>query len=192
MVAPVNADKGRMPASLLKITAAVLVGWAGYEGFSAVPYVPTKGDRPTIGNGATHYEDGRPVTMADPPITRERAAELTLNLLEKQYAVCTRKALGETLVHQVEFELGVDFAGQYGCAAWANSQMVRRMRQGDYYGACQAYISYRFITDDKPGPGWVQYKPGRWKYDCATPGNKVCRGVWTRQLDRYMACMAVQ
>ena len=184
--------KHRVPADTLKLTAAILSAWAGYEGLSLVPYVPVAGDVPTIGRGATHYEDGTRVTMADPPITRARADALALNLLEKQYAVCTRKALGETLVHLVEFERAVDFAGQFGCTAFANSQMVRRMRQGDYYGACQAYISYRFITDDKPGPGWVQYKPGRWKYDCATPGNKVCRGVWARQLDRYMACMAVQ
>ena len=182
----------RIPASLLKITAAVLVGWAGYEGFSATPYVPSKGDRPTIGSGATHYEDGTPVQMTDPPITRQRAAELTLNLLEGQYGPCTRKPLGDTPVHQVEFERAVDFAGQYGCSAWANSQMVKRMRAGDYYGACQAYVAYRFITDSKGGPGWAQFAPGRWKYDCATPGNKVCRGVWSRQLDRYMACMAVQ
>lgn len=182
----------RIPTSMLQITAALLVGWAGYEGFRASPYIPTKGDRPTIGNGATHYEDGTPVRMADPPITRARAAEMSLNLLEKQYAVCTRKALGNTPAHQVEFERGVDFAGQYGCATWANSKMVSHMRAGRYTEACQAYLAYRFITDSKGGPGWAPTASGRWKYDCATPNNKVCRGVWVRQLDRYLACMAVQ
>ena len=182
----------RVPAQAIKLTAAVLIAWAGYEGLSLVPYVPVAGDVPTIGLGATHYEDGTRVTMADPPITRARADALALNLLEKTYAPCVRRALGNTLVHLVEFERAVDFAGQFGCTAFANSSIVRHMRAGRYMQACQSYISYRFMTDGRPRPGWVQYQPGRWRFDCATPGNRVCRGVWTRQLDRYLACMAVQ
>ena len=29
-------------------------------------------------------------------------------------------------------------------------------------------------------------------YDCSTPGNKRCAGVWTRQLERYETCMELQ
>jgi hypothetical protein len=32
----------------------------------------------------------------------------------------------------------------------------------------------------------------RWRFDCSTPGNKVCRGVWTRQQARHAACMEAQ
>lgn len=187
-----SAEKQRLPAAAMKVSAAIVLAWAGYEGFSAAPYVPTVGDVPTIGHGATHYEDGRRVTLQDSPITRQRASELAVNLLEKQYGACVRQALGSTLVHPAEFALAVDFAGQYGCGAWSGSQMLRKTRAGDYYGACQGYISYRYMTDDRPHPGWESYKPGRWRFDCSTPGNKRCMGVWTRQLNRYTSCMEAQ
>ncbi len=192
MVAPVIDS--RAPANLAKLTAAVVAGWIAYEGFSAQPYIPTKGDVPTIGHGATHYEDGRRVSMADPGITRTRAADLAVNLLEKEYAPCVRRSLGSTPVHPVEFGSAVDFAGQYGCGAWASSPMPRLMQSGQYLQACQAYVAYRFMTDSRARPGWTQYKtsPPRWKFDCATPGNRTCKGVWTRQLDRYLACMGAQ
>ena len=62
-----------------------------------------------------------------------------------------------------------------------------------------ALLGYRFMTSPKrEGPGWEPYqwdaagRPKRWRYDCSTPGNKVCRGVWTRQQARHAACMEAQ
>ena len=46
-----------------------------FEGFEAEPYLDGVGV-PTIGYGATTYEDGTPVTMNDPAISQERAEEL--------------------------------------------------------------------------------------------------------------------
>lgn len=48
-----------------------------FEGLFLRPYLCPAGV-PTIGFGATFYENGRRVTLADPPITRERAEELLL------------------------------------------------------------------------------------------------------------------
>ena len=45
------------------------------EGFRAEPYLDDAGI-PTIGKGTTFYEDGRPVTLQDAPITEARANEL--------------------------------------------------------------------------------------------------------------------
>jgi lysozyme len=46
-----------------------------FEGFRHEPYLcPAK--VPTIGYGSTFYEDGRRVTMSDPPILESRAQEL--------------------------------------------------------------------------------------------------------------------
>jgi lysozyme len=45
------------------------------EGFEAKPYLDSAGI-PTIGKGTTFYEDGRPVTLQDAPITEARADEL--------------------------------------------------------------------------------------------------------------------
>ena len=62
-----------------------------------------------------------------------------------------------------------------------------------------ALLDYRKLTSARQeGPGWTvsrrdaQGKPSRWEFDCSTPGNKVCRGVWTRQLERHQKCMGMQ
>lgn len=46
-----------------------------FEGFRSVPYLCPAGV-PSIGFGATFYEDGTAVTLGDAPITRERAERL--------------------------------------------------------------------------------------------------------------------
>lgn len=55
-----------------------------WEGFSAEPYLCPAGV-PTIGFGFTHYADGRPVTLSDPPMTREAARELLVYLTRTKY-----------------------------------------------------------------------------------------------------------
>lgn len=203
-------NKTRVAAAALSISAAAGLGWIKSEGEGPKsvsksgevllhPYVPTQGDVPTIGHGSTHYEDGRRVTLSDPPITRQRAAELALGELDRTYAKCVRDSLAQTLVNQTEFDKAADFAGQYGCGAWRGSSMLATTKVGDYSGACRAYLGYKFMTSaHREGSGWVAYQwdkagqPTRWRFDCSTPGNKVCGGVWTRQLGRYNACMEAQ
>lgn len=190
--------KGRVPAQLLGVSVAIVSAWIAAEGFTAAPVIPVRGDVPTIGHGSTQYEDGTPVTMADPPITRTRARELAVNLLEQRYGQCVRDSLGDTLMHPVEFEQAVDFAGQYGCGAWRASSMLRDYQAGRYVQACEDYLAFRFMTSAQPLEGFTAYRwdargrPTRWRYDCSTPGNRVCRGVWTRQLGRNAKCKGVQ
>ena len=203
-------NKTRVAAATLSLSAAVGLGWIKSEGEGPKsvsksgevllhPYVPTQGDVPTIGHGSTHYEDGRRVTLNDPPITRQRAADLALGELDRTYARCVRDSLGQTLVNQTEFDKAADFAGQYGCGAWRGSSMLAKTKAGDYSGACLAYLGYKFMTSARrESSGWVTYQwnkagqPTRWRFDCSTPDNKVCGGVWTRQLRRYNACMEAQ
>lgn len=189
----------RRPAIATAVSTALITAWLSYEGYSAKPYVPTQGDRPTIGHGSTFYSDGTPVKLTDPPITRQQAYTLAVGELERKYGDCVRKSLGSTLVEQIEFDKAVDFAGQYGCGAWNSSSMLKLTLVGEYPRACKAYLEYRFMKSSrKEGPGWEPYKfdqkgrPTAYRFDCSTPGNKVCRGVWSRQLDRYNGCMSVQ
>ena len=93
------------------------------------PYVPTQGDVPTIGHGSTRYEDGRRVTLADPPITRKRAVELALGELDRTYAQCVRDSLGATLVNQTEFDQAADFAGSTAAALGVAPSCWLRPRQ---------------------------------------------------------------
>jgi GH24 family phage-related lysozyme (muramidase) len=168
----------RVAVALLSLSAAGLVAWQSNEGFSPVPYIPTQGDVPTIGHGSTHYEDGTPVTLKDKPITRERAAVLARNLStvdEKRFAA----TLPGVSLHQEEFDLYLDFVGQYGIGNWAASSMRRNLVAGDYRAACDALLRYRF-------------QAGR---DCRLPQNwgpNGCKGVWTRQEKRHAQCLEAQ
>lgn len=55
-----------------------------FEGLYLRPYLCPAGV-PTIGYGATYYEDGARVTLRDPEITQERAEALLLWHLKRRY-----------------------------------------------------------------------------------------------------------
>lgn len=55
-----------------------------FEGLYLHPYLCPAGV-PTIGYGATYYQDGRRVTLSDQPITRQQAEDLLLWMVEKVY-----------------------------------------------------------------------------------------------------------
>jgi len=190
-------SKQRIAVGLLTMSAAAFATWTASEGFTDHAVIPTKGDRPTIGHGSTHYEDGRAVQLGD-RITRERAALLARNLHtidEKRLAA----SLPGVKLHPQEFDEYVDFVGQYGIGTWRAGTPRERLLAADYAGACQALREYRFMTSGTAIKGWTAYKfdssngaPTRWRFDCSTPGNKVCAGVWTRQQARVKRCMEAQ
>lgn len=170
--------KTRVAIAALSVSAAGLLATLGAEGFRAAPYVPTKGDVPTIGYGTTVYEDGRRVTLDDPPVTRERALQLVRNHKSKDEAMF-KASLQGVLLHQAEYDLYLDFTYQFGIGNWRSSAMRTHLLAGRYPQACQALLAYR-------------YQAGR---DCSKPENwgpKGCKGVWTRQQKRFNDCMEVQ
>nr|WP_306396998.1 glycoside hydrolase family protein [Pseudomonas protegens] len=136
--------------------------------------IPTKGDVPTLGYGSTRWEDGTAVKMTD-TITPQRAEILARNLnsqAEKEFAA----SLPGVRLHQEEFDVYLDFVGQYGIGTWRKGSPRRYLLEGNYVGACEALLLYRFAAG----------------YDCSTPGNRRCPGVWTRQLERNAKCLSVQ
>jgi len=169
----------RIAVSALSLSLAGLLAWTVREGFTADPVIPTKGDVPTIGHGSTRYEDGTPVRLTDPPITRERALQLARNLHseeEKRF----RASLPGVSLTQGEYDLYVDFVGQYGIGNWRGSSMRRHLLAGEYRQACDALLRYRFAAG----------------YDCSTRingrRNRRCWGVWERQLERHGQCLLEQ
>lgn len=169
-----GAARNRIAVGLLTVSLGGFGAWQAHEGFTDHAIIPTKGDVPTIGHGSTRYEDGRPVQMGD-TITRARAEILARNLMtqcEKQVA----DSLPGVKLYQEEFDLYADFTCQYGGANWRNSSMRSKLLTGQYAQACASLLKYRFAAG----------------YDCSTPGNKRCPGVWSRQLKRYSQCMAAQ
>lgn len=167
-----NAKK-RTAIGALGASAALLVALVAHEGYTDRAVVPTKGDRPTVGFGSTFRDDGSPVQMGD-SITPVAALQRTLVHLQKDEAGIKRCVTAP--LHPVEYDTMVDFSYQYGVPTLCKSSIVREANAGNYVASCEAYLRYRFAAG----------------YDCSTPGNKRCWGVWARQKQRYEACMAVQ
>jgi GH24 family phage-related lysozyme (muramidase) len=168
----------RVLVAALTVSSAMFATWKTSESFTDTAIIPTKGDVPTIGHGSTHYEDGTPVKMTD-TITRERAEILARNLIkadEKRFA----DALPGVKLYQDEFDVYLDFVGQFGRGNWAASSMRKNLLAGNYAQACQSLLKYKFSAG----------------YDCSTlingKPNKRCWGVWTRQLERHDKCVAAQ
>lgn len=164
----------RIAVALLGMSAAGFATWQASEGFTPIAVIPTKGDVPTIGHGSTHYEDGRPVKMGD-TITPARAEVLARNLnsqAEKQFAA----SIPGVKLYQAEFDVYMDFIGQYGIGNWRSSSMRRDLQAGSYPQACNDLLKYRYAAG----------------FDCSTPGNKRCAGVWARQLERHAKCIGAQ
>jgi GH24 family phage-related lysozyme (muramidase) len=164
----------RIAVSLLAVSAAGFSAWKLSEGYTGHVVIPTEGDVLTIGHGSTRYEDGRPVKMGD-RITAPRAELLARNLMtqdEQRFAT----SLPGVKLHQEEFDVYMDFVGQYGIGTWRQSSMRRELLASNYVRACASLLKYRYAAG----------------FDCSTPGNKRCWGVWSRQLKRHAQCMAVQ
>ncbi len=79
-------------------------------------------------------------------------------------------------IYQHEYDAFIDFSYQFGIGNWRKSSMLKNLKAGKYKQACDSLLKYK-------------YSGG---YDCSTPGNKRCSGVWTRQLERHQKCMGVQ
>ena len=164
----------RVVVGLLTMSLAGIGVWKTNEGFTDHAVIPTKGDVPTIGHGSTRYEDGTPVRMGD-TITRQRADVLARNLISQDEKLFAASLPGVKL-NQAEFDLYMDFIGQYGIGTWRKGSPRKSLIAGNYVQACHDLLKYRFAAG----------------FDCSTPGNKRCPGVWTRQLQRHAKCMAAQ
>lgn len=164
----------RLLAAALALSAAGLVGIVASEGYTDTAVVPTKGDRPTVGFGSTFHEDGSPVRMGDKttPVRALAKAQAHIGREEQQF----RDSLTGVKLTQGEYDLYMDFTYQYGLGNWRQSSMRRHLQAGQYRAACDALLRYRYAAG----------------YDCSTPGNRRCQGVWTRQLERHAKCMAEQ
>ena len=187
----------RQIVAVMSLSAAGLIGLVVHESYTDKAIVPTQGDRPTVGFGSTFHEDGTPVKMGDTTTPVRALIKAHAHITKDEAAF--RASLPGVALHQGEYDIYLSFTYQYGTAAWQKSGMRRELLAGSYRPACDALLDYRKLTSARQeGPGWTvsrrdaQGKPVRWEFDCSTPGNKVCRGVWTRQLERHQKCMGMQ
>lgn len=157
----------------MALSAAALVALMTEEGYTSKAIIPVKGDIPTLGFGMTERPDGSKVQMGD-TINPVQAVQRTLAYTQRVDSRIKRCVTAP--LSQVEYNLMHNFSYQYGVGALCSSSMVRLANAGDYAGSCNAYLAYRYVG----------------KFDCSTPGNRVCSGVWARSKDRHDQCMAAQ
>ena len=110
-----------------------------FEGLRLKPYLCPAGI-PTIGVGNTTYEDGRKVTLQDPPITTERAAQLHNHSLAKIYLPATL-GLCPSLRGDALAAIG-DFAYNLGATRLAASTLRRKLNARDWCGARRELLKW--------------------------------------------------
>ena len=168
----------RRAVASLTLSAAALFALVMEEWYTDKAVIPTKGDRPTVGLGSTFHEDGSPVKMGDTTTPTRALLKMKAHIDREEASFV--KSLPMVWLHQGEYDLYMKFVYQFGTNNWWKSSMRQRILVSDYKGACDALLAYRYAA----------------KYDCSTlvngKPNKRCYGVWTRQLERHTACMALQ
>ena len=166
--------RARIAVASLALSASAFVGIVLSEGYTETAVIPTKNDRPTVGHGSTFHADGTPVKMGD-RTTPTRALVTARAHITREEAIFQKSLPGASL-HQAEYDLYMDWVYQYGTGRWRSSSMRTHILAGDYRAACDALLAYKLSGG----------------YDCSTPGNRRCWGVWTRQLERHAKCLEAQ
>ncbi len=120
------------------IELAILVALAlmrRFEGLYLTPYLCPAGI-PTIGYGATYYEDGTRVTLHDPAITRERAEALLIWMVRTVYLPQVMR-LCPGIDNPQRLAAIIDFTFNLGSGALKNSTLRRKINAGawDYVPA---------------------------------------------------------
>jgi len=165
--------RSRVAIGSLALSAAALVGLAVSEGYTDRAIIPTKGDVPTYGFGMTHRADGSRVQLGD-TTNPVQALQRKLDYIQRDEAIIKRCVTAP--LHQAEYDVYIDFAYNIGINGFCGSTLVKRLNAGDYAGACNAILDWRRAAG----------------YDCSTPGNKRCWGLWERRLAAHSKCMAAQ
>ena len=119
-------------AESIQITADLCVK---FEGLLLKPYSCPAGI-PTIGVGATFYQDGRKVTLQDPPITKEDAMDLLRFHLEKVFLPAVFRQC-PTLANEKTGRIAaiLDFAFNAGIGRLQTSTLKRKINASDWEGA---------------------------------------------------------
>lgn len=159
----------RIVVAALSLSAAAFVALVSHEGYTDRAVIPTKGDVPTFGFGTTTG-----VKMGDKtdPV---RAIQRAAAELDTVYEAAVKRC-APVPMHQAEYDVYVNMTYNIGAGAFCSSTMARKLREGDYIGACHQILAWKRAAG----------------YDCSTPGNKRCWGLWERRLSDHNKCMEAQ
>jgi lysozyme len=140
----------------LALSAAALIGLAGWEGFRDKAYDDGVGVQ-TIGFGSTAG-----VKRGD-TITVERAlVKLGADVAKHEQGL--RACIGAVPLYQYEWDAYASWAFNVGTGAACGSTLVKRLRSGDYAGACRELLKWN------------------------RAGGRVLRGLTLRRQSEYKTC----
>ena len=139
-----SSDTGerRLLPGFIFLSAAAFAGIAIDEGFVGKAAPPIKGDKPTYGLGSTERPDGKPVQTGD---TITPPAAIALSLRQAQVKEAAIKRCVTVPLHQYEYDAFVSLAYNVGETAFCRSTLVARVNAGDYAGACDEILRWRFF-----------------------------------------------
>lgn len=118
----------------LSLSAAALVGIALLEDYRGAAYLPTRDDVPTLGFGTT---DG--VKLGDTTTPPRALVRLLADANKFEKAV---KRCAPVPMYQYEFDAYVSLTYNIGEGAFCASTLARRLRAGDYEGACKEILRW--------------------------------------------------
>jgi lysozyme len=171
------STKQRIVVAALTLSFAGGVAILQREGYTDQAVIPTQGDVPTVGFGSTEG-----VALGD-TTTPVRALLRAASELDTKYERAVKRCVKVPL-HQGEYDVYVSMAYNIGVTNFCTNPkrpgqegaIPRHANAGDYVGACNAILQYKFAAG----------------FDCSTPGNRRCAGVWTDRLKDHARCMAAQ
>jgi len=134
------------------------------EGFKSSPY-PDENQVPTIGYGSTYYEDGTKVTLHDPPITKDRAAELLLFHLNKIVLPIVQKVIHVPLSQNQLDALG-SLIYNIGGGAFASSSLAKAINAKGYLDTIKPHWLQWHFDNHKSIPGLVTRRQNEWNLFC--------------------------
>lgn len=155
----------RTALAALTLSASALVGIAVHESYRGEAYYATQAEKQdgisTIGFGNT--EGVKPGDKTTP----ERALVQLLGTADK-FQAQLKSCIGDVPMHQHEWDAVVSWAYNVGTGAACRSTLVRKLKAGDYPGACAELL----------------------KWD--RQGGMVLRGLTIRRQAEYKTCMGTK
>ena len=112
-----------------------------FEGLRLTPYLCSAGV-PTIGYGSTFYEDGRKVSLQDPPITKERAEELLQFTLNRQFIPAALRQCPVLVAHEKKLGAIVSFVYNLGAGRLQSSTLRRKINAEEWDAASNELLKW--------------------------------------------------
>lgn len=131
-----------------------------FETFQSKPY-RCPGGYATIGYGSTFYEDGRRVTLNDPPITQARADSLLLQVL-KQFEVHVDSVTRDDIA-QHQFDALVSFCFNVGADSLKRSTLLKKVNTDPNDPTIRAEFRRWVYANGKRLVGLARRRDAEWK-----------------------------